>query len=41
MQVARAYETLSDDKMRRLHDEDIGLGVVGESLNMNTAFSYS
>jgi hypothetical protein len=38
MQVARAYETLSDDKMRRLHDEDIGLG---ESLNMNTAFSYS
>ena len=36
--IVRAYETLTDVRTRREHDEAIGLG--GEKLNMNAAFSY-
>jgi curved DNA-binding protein CbpA len=36
--IARAYETLSDSKARKEHDEEIG---VGDSLNMQTTFSFS
>ena len=35
--IARAYETLSDSKARREHDEEMG---IGDSLKMRTAFSF-
>ena len=35
--IARAYETLSDSRARRDHDEEMG---VGETLNTQTAFSF-